>query len=244
MECGRFNSNVSERAIILRIKSSVVQNPLFDVDGVPGQGKLIEPIEAPVPCYENAFEGVEDLVVLRKCVVQCNQCMLRKGAKGVVFGEGNPRARIMFVGEGPGKTEDDTGKPFVGRAGQLLDLMLRAHGFSREEVFIGNIVKCRPPGNRLPTNEEVQACLPNLKAQIRVIQPEIIVLLGALSSQTLIDPGIRVTKDRGRWFEKEGINYLATFHPAAVLRDETGKKPLMWEDFRSLRYKYEHLCKK
>ncbi len=218
-----------------------MQAPLFDVDRIPGQGKLFDITVTAVPCYENGFEGIKDLDALRQAVLRCEQCTLRQGAKGVVFGDGNPKARIMFVGEGPGKTEDDTGKPFVGRAGRLLDFMLNSHGFSRAEVFIGNIVKCRPPGNRLPSNEEVQACLPNLKAQIKIIRPQIIVLLGALSSQTLIDPGIRVTKDRGRWFEKEGINYLVTFHPAAVLRDEAGKKPLMLEDFRSLRSKFQQL---
>lgn len=194
-----------------------------------------------MPCYENGFEGIRDLEALRQTVLRCEQCTLRQGAKGVVFGDGNPKARIMFVGEGPGKTEDDTGKPFVGRAGRLLDFMLNSYGFSRDEVFIGNIVKCRPPGNRLPSSEEVQACLPNLKAQIKIIRPQIIVLLGALSSQTLINPGIRVTKDRGIWFEKEGINYLVTFHPAAVLRDEAGKKPLMLEDFGSLKSKFQQL---
>jgi uracil-DNA glycosylase family 4 len=232
---------VSERAIKLKRTSDIVQAPLFDVDRIPGQGKLFDITVTPVPCYENGFEGIRDLEALRQTVLRCEQCTLRQGAKGVVFGDGNPKARIMFVGEGPGKTEDDTGKPFVGRAGRLLDFMLNSYGFSRDEVFIGNIVKCRPPGNRLPSSEEVQACLPNLKAQIKIIRPQIIVLLGALSSQTLINPGIRVTKDRGIWFEKEGINYLVTFHPAAVLRDEAGKKPLMLEDFGSLKSKFQQL---
>ncbi|HHX09777.1 MAG TPA: uracil-DNA glycosylase [Firmicutes bacterium] len=185
---------------------------------------------------------MDDLDLLRQTVLKCRQCCLREGARGVVFGEGNPKADIMFVGEGPGKTEDEMGRPFVGRAGQLLDLMLKSHGFSREEIFIANIVKCRPPGNRLPTPQEVEACLPNLMAQIRVIRPKIIVTLGALASQTLINPGLRVTRDRGKWFEKDGISYIVTFHPAAVLRDERNKKRLIWEDFGSLKRKYAELC--
>ncbi|HHY12441.1 MAG TPA: uracil-DNA glycosylase [Firmicutes bacterium] len=186
---------------------------------------------------------MDDLDILRQIVLECRRCPLRQGARGVVFGEGNPMADIMFIGEGPGRTEDELGKPFVGRAGQLLDLMLRSHGFSREETFIANIVKCRPPGNRLPTTQEVEACLPNLKAQVRIIRPKIVVLLGALSSQTLVDPGLRVTRDRGKWFEKNGINYLVTFHPAAVLRDEKRRKGLIWEDFAGLKLKYGQLCR-
>lgn len=232
-----------EREMTWRMKDDLVQNSLFEY---PGQGgktlreKKGEPIEAG---YADKFAGIDSLDALREIVIQCKECELRQSAKGVVFGEGNSKARIMLIGEAPGKTEDDTGKPFVGRAGHLLDIMLEANGFSREEVFITNIVKCRPPGNRMPSSEEVQACLPNLKAQIRAIKPDIIVLLGALSCQTLIDPSLRVTKDRGKWFEKDGIQYLVTFHPAAVLRDEQGKKHLMLEDMNSLRKKYEELVR-
>ncbi len=213
------------------MKSNVVQRSLFDV----------QKVEQPKPNPENGFMGVDDLGILRRIVLQCRQCALRQGAKNVVFGEGDPHAKVMLIGEGPGKTEDDTGKPFVGRAGELLDLMLKSQGFSRDEVFIGNIVKCRPPGNRLPSNEEVEACLPNLEAQIRIIRPKIVVLLGALSSQTLLNPDLRVTRDRGKWFEKAGISYLVTFHPAAVLRDRARRKRLMWEDFRSLKQRYRQL---
>ena len=147
----------------------------------------------------------------------------------------------MFVGEGPGQTEDQTGRPFVGRAGQLLDAMLKMIGFERTQVFIANIVKCRPPDNRLPLPPEVAVCLPNLRAQIRIVNPRIIVLLGALSSQTLVDPAIRVTKDRGKWFNKDGRSHLVTFHPAAVLRDERGKRGLLESDFGSLRSAWESL---
>jgi len=198
--------------------------------------------ERQAPSPENQWEGIDDLEELRTRVISCRRCDLRKGARGVVFGEGNPHAQIMFVGEGPGATEDQTGRPFVGRAGQLLDLMLKSAGFRRKDVFIANIVKCRPPGNRLPLPLEVKTCLPHLLAQIRIIKPKIIVLLGALSSQTLLDSSLRVTRDRGKWFEKNGISYLVMYHPAAVLRDEIHKKRLMWEDFQSLRKKWELLA--
>lgn len=220
----------------------------------PGQLSLFDPpaevepraVDIPVvreviPARENEWAGIQDLETLKPKVLACSACGLRSGARGVVFGEGNPNADIMFVGEGPGQTEDETGRPFVGRAGKLLDAMLESIGLQRKEVFIANIVKCRPPGNRLPLPPEVEVCLPNLKAQIRIVDPKIIVLLGALASQTLVNPALRVTRDRGKWFDKDGRKFLVTFHPAAVLRDEYGKKGLMQNDFSSLRKRLELL---
>lgn len=221
-------------------KKEVLTGPYEDKVLPAGASCEIYPRE---PGPENGWEGIWDLGELRERVIQCTRCGLRKGARGVVFGEGNPHARVMFVGEGPGATEDETGRPFVGRAGQLLDLMLKSSGFDRKDVFIANIVKCRPPDNRLPLPPEVEACLPHLMAQIRIIKPRIIVLLGALSSQTLVDPSLRVTRDRGKWFHKNGIDYLVTYHPAAVLRDEAHKKRPMWEDFQSLRKRLDELLR-
>ena len=218
---------------------------------VPGQGELLaqperkslRPLMNLQPGPENEFAGIDDLESLKKLVLDCARCPLRRGAKGVVFGKGNPQAEIMFVGEGPGRTEDESGEPFVGRAGKLLDLFLKPCGISRKEVFISNVVKCRPPANRLPNAKEVEACLPNLKAQIRIIGPKIIVVLGALAAQTLIDSSLRVTRDRGKWFEKDGVAYLVTFHPAAVLRDEARRKEPVLRDFESLKRRYEMLRK-
>ncbi len=184
---------------------------------------------------DNGWEGANDLGELRELVLSCRRCSLREGAKGVVFGEGNAHSRVMLVGEGPGQTEDATGRPFVGRAGQMLERGLRVAELRREDVFIANIVKCRPPGNRLPSADEVQMCLPHLAAQIRIISPEYVVLLGALSGQTLVSPALRVTRDRGKWYEKSGIEFLVTFHPAAVLRDMSGRTELFLDDFRSLK---------
>jgi DNA polymerase len=152
----------------------------------------------------------------------------------VVFGEGSQNAAAIFVGEGPGETEDQLGRPFVGRAGQLLDKILVASGFSRNEVYIANVVKCRPPDNRLPSPDETEACLPWLRAQIRLIRPRIVVCLGAAATQVLIDARLRITTARGKWFERDGLRLIPTFHPAALLRDMSKKLPV-WEDMKKIR---------
>jgi len=146
----------------------------------------------------------------------------------------------MFVGEGPGETEDQLGRPFVGRAGQLLDRILTASGFAREEVYIANAVKCRPPGNRQPGTDEAEACLPWLRAQIRLIRPKLIVCLGAAATGILLDPKLRITSARGKWHDRNGLRYMPTFHPAALLRDPSKKRPV-WEDMKKVRAEYERL---
>ena len=196
------------------------------------------PHARPAPAPENEYAGIDNLDDLAAVVRECRRCDLRDGCRGVVFGEGNPEATLMLVGEGPGAVEDEMGRPFVGPAGKLLDKILAAAGFAREEVYIANIVKCRPPGNRLPTPQEAARCLPNLRAQIRIIQPRIIVCLGALATQNLVDKSARITASRGMWTERDGIKIMPTFHPAALLRDETKKKPV-WEDFKNVRAEYE-----
>lgn len=146
----------------------------------------------------------------------------------------------MFVGEGPGRDEDVSGVPFVGKAGQLLDRILEAAGIDQKDVYIGNIVKCRPPGNRIPTPDEARACLPYLRNQVYIIKPKIIVCLGATAAKYIIDDRIRITRDRGRWHERKGYWLMATYHPAALLRDETKKRPA-WEDFKSIAAKLGEL---
>ncbi|BCV22718.1 uracil-DNA glycosylase [Moorella sp. Hama-1] len=177
---------------------------------------------------------------LKEKSLACRRCALRSGARQVVFGSGNPGADLMLVGEGPGAREDRLGQPFVGAAGRLLGQLLAAAGFRRDQIYITNVVKCRPPGNRLPAPAEVAACRPILAAEIKLIQPRIVVCLGALATGTLIAPGARITRLRGRWIEKDGIRYLPTFHPAALLRD-AAKIPLVEEDFRRLRDAYLEL---
>ncbi|MBX5467745.1 MAG: uracil-DNA glycosylase [Firmicutes bacterium] len=171
----------------------------------------------------------------------CRRCELRAGAHGVVFGEGSPAARVVFCGEGPGAEEDRLLRPFVGAAGRLLDQMLAAMGFERfRDVYILNVVKCRPPQNRIPTEEEREQCRPNLLAQLRIINPVIIVLLGATAVQTLIDPAARITRVRGQWFERDGRWLMPTYHPAALLRNPAWKREA-WEDLKRVLDKYREL---
>ncbi|MCX7885436.1 MAG: uracil-DNA glycosylase [Caloramator sp.] len=170
----------------------------------------------------------------------CNKCPLCNKRKNVVFGEGNINTKIMFIGEGPGEEEDNTGRPFVGKAGQLLTKMLAAIELKREDVYIANIVKCRPPNNRVPLEEEVVKCLPYLRYQVSIIKPKIIVCLGATSSKYIIKNDIRITKDRGIWYKKGNFYIIPTYHPAALLRDPSKKKEA-WEDFKNIREKLKML---
>lgn len=181
------------------------------------------------------------LTALAERAKACDKCRLRATCRGVVFGEGDHEARLMFVGEGPGRSEDEQGRPFVGAAGQLLDRIIEAIGMKREQVYIGNIVKCRPPDNRLPQPDEAQACLPWLSEQIAIIEPLIIVCLGALATQTLISPEARITRWRGQWYERGGRLIMPTFHPAALLRDPSKKRPV-WEDMKLVRDKLKELA--
>jgi len=187
---------------------------------------------------DEAHQQIRDCTELSALCNKCRACGLHKTRTNMVFGDGNVNADIMFIGEGPGKDEDLQGIPFVGRAGQLLNKILAAAEFKREEVYICNVVKCRPPENRLPMPEEVKACRGYLEAQIRIIDPKIIVCLGSLASQTIIDPKARITQIRGKWFWRNGRKIMATFHPAALLRNESYKRPT-WEDFKLIRDEYK-----
>ena len=180
-----------------------------------------------------AAETVDSLEKCHRLCLTCSSCSLRKGASGVVFGEGNPRAHILFVGEGPGSEEDKLGRPFVGAAGQLLNRILAAAALQREEVYIANVVKCRPPGNRQPKHDEIATCLPLLQWQIALIDPAIIVCMGAVASRSLIRPDFMITRERGHWFELDNRMLMPTFHPAALLRDP-GKKKAVWEDMQQV----------
>lgn len=172
---------------------------------------------------------------------KCTLCNLRQACQQVVFGEGNPEARIMLIGEGPGAEEDKLGRPFVGKAGQLLDKILQACGFERfTHTYIGNIVKCRPPENRIPIPEERAACISYLHQQIQIIDPPIIILLGATALQGLLDPEARISKIRGAWQNWQGKWVMPTYHPAALLRNPQLKQPT-WEDFKKVVNKYREL---
>lgn len=171
----------------------------------------------------------------------CQKCRLCEQRTNIVIGEGDPKATIMFIGEGPGRDEDLSGRPFVGRAGRLLDKMIGAIGFRREKVYIANVVKCRPPNNRIPEESEADACLPYLRVQFALIRPKIIVCLGATAAKYIYDPNVRITRDRGVWKEKKGVWILPTYHPAALLRDES-KKREAWEDMQKLKQKYDEIA--
>ena len=173
---------------------------------------------------------------LRKFCFKCRKCRLYETRTNVVFGEGNEDADIMFVGEGPGYYEDVQGRPFVGKAGQLLDKMIEAINFKRSDVYIANVVKCRPPENRNPMEEECNACLDYLRWQVKLIHPKIIVCLGAVAAKNLIDPNFSISKQRGRFIKKGNIYFMPTFHPSYLLRNEAAKKHA-WQDLQEVKSK-------
>ena len=178
---------------------------------------------------------------LMEHISACQACDLRAGCNRVVPGEGDPEAQIMFIGEGPGADEDRLGRPFVGRAGELLTKMIHAIGLERTSVYICNVVKCRPPQNRTPLPEEMDACKGFLRAQVALVRPKIIVLLGSTAGKAVLGDQFRVTRDRGRWVEKKGVWFMPTYHPSALLRDEALKRPA-WEDFKAVRDKMRELA--
>lgn len=171
---------------------------------------------------------------LKEACLKCEKCELCKTRKNVVFGVGDENTRVMFIGEGPGEQEDLKGEPFVGRAGKLLDQYLTGIGMPREKIYIANMVKCRPPQNRDPKPEEQEACIGYLREQFRLIKPKIVVCLGRISAQRLIDPDFKVTRQHGEWFNKNGTLFMGTFHPAALLRNPNNK-PAALEDFIKVR---------
>jgi len=175
--------------------------------------------------------GSEALLAVRRDLGECARCKLASGRTRIVFGVGDPRAELMFVGEGPGADEDLQGEPFVGKAGQLLTKMIEAMGYRREEVYIANVVKCRPPGNRDPESDEIAACEPFLKAQIAAVRPKVVVALGRFAVQTLLRDPTPISRQRGRWRDYEGVKLMPTFHPAYLLRNPPEKKRA-WEDLQ------------
>lgn len=170
----------------------------------------------------------------------CKKCRLWETRTNVVVGVGNKDADIMFIGEGPGQQEDLQGEPFVGPAGKLLDKMLSAIKLDRQQVYIANIVKCRPPGNRDPHEDEQEACMNYLRYQLMLIKPKIIVCLGRVAAMAIIDKNFKITREHGIWTERKGYWFMATYHPSALLRDETKKRPA-WEDFKLIREKLDQL---
>jgi len=194
---------------------------------------IILPASAP-----SLFESIEriagdTLPRIREDIGDCTRCKLHKGRTKIVFGTGNPNADLMFVGEGPGRDEDLSGEPFVGRAGKLLTDMIKAMGLQREDVYIANVVKCRPPENRLPEKDEITMCSPYLMRQIDTIKPKVICTLGSCSAQTLLQTAQGISKLRGEWFDFRGTKLMPTYHPAYLLRNPAAK-PEVWRDLQKV----------
>jgi len=176
----------------------------------------------------------EDLQSVRDWIGDCQRCKLASGRRTIVFGQGSPDARLMFVGEAPGAEEDEQGLAFVGRAGQLLTKIIEAMGLRREDVFIANIIKCRPPQNRNPEPDEIMSCQPFLEKQIEIIRPKVIVGLGKFAGQWLLKTAEPISRIRGRLGSYNGIRVLSTYHPAFLLRNPSAKKEV-WEDMKLVR---------
>jgi DNA polymerase len=196
----------------------------------PAQLSILEAAAGPLP--ESAVhDRKQALAVIREDLGDCKRCGLHQNRTNIVFGTGNHEAELMFVGEGPGADEDAQGLPFVGRAGQLLNSMIAAMGLAREDVYIANVVKCRPPGNRTPEREECETCSPFLLRQIAAIQPKVIVALGAVAAKNLLGMNESMAKLRGRWYDFRGTRLAVTYHPAFLLRDPRQKKEA-WKDLQ------------
>ncbi|HEY4562024.1 MAG TPA: uracil-DNA glycosylase [Thermoanaerobaculia bacterium] len=196
--------------------------------------QVIEAPPPPAPMDEETAGRIAELAALAGVAGACTRCRLAEGRNKVVFGSGNPTAELMFVGEGPGADEDRQGLPFVGAAGELLTRIIQAIEMTREEVYIANVVKCRPPGNRDPQPDEVAACRGYLDKQIALVRPRVLVALGKVAAQALLGNEAPIGRMRGQWYQVQGIPTMVTYHPAALLRNQALKRPT-WEDMQQVR---------
>ena len=193
-----------------------------------------------IESWGQGSEELQDtLETVRSDLVDCQRCQLAKGRNTIVFGDGHPNARLVFVGEGPGFEEDQQGLPFVGPAGQLLTRIIEAIKLNRSQVYICNVIKCRPPGNRNPQPDEINTCFPFLERQLAAIKPDFIVALGAFAAQTLLGSGTPISRLRGRFHDYKGIKVLPTYHPAYLLRNPDKKRDV-WEDMKLLMKEYDY----
>jgi uracil-DNA glycosylase len=229
------------RAVLRGGGSSAVGPPALCPPAPDDSGGLPAGVPAPVPAAAPGtgvaaldLGAVPSLEVLRDLALPCTRCRLAASRTQVVFGEGDPAADLVVVGEAPGAEEDRTGRPFVGRAGKLLDLLLASIGFPREAVYICNVLKCRPPANRNPEPAEVQACSPYLLRQIELVRPRVILACGAFAAQTLLDTSVPIGRLRGGSHTYGGVPLVPTYHPAALLRNPGWIRPV-WEDLQRLR---------
>jgi uracil-DNA glycosylase len=217
--------------IVSQLKNLLISYPQIGLE-VPGLSR--QSVTDPNP----GDTSPGDLVSLRALIGDCKRCKLSEGRTKLVFGEGAPGARLVFVGEGPGAEEDAAGRPFVGEAGKLLTKIIESGmGLQREDVYICNVVKCRPPKNRDPEGEEIQTCLPFLRQQLGIIKPEVICTLGRIAAQSLLGREFKITQERGNWFSYLGTPLMATFHPAYILRNPSEERQLkraVWEDVQKI----------
>jgi len=208
-----------------------VPKGVVDAADTDGDDEMQEKVPTAAP-QSGVVDHAAELVAIREDLGDCRRCPLHTmGRKQIVFGTGNPYAELMFVGEAPGADEDRQGEPFVGRAGQLLNNMIAAMGLERADVYIANIIKCRPPGNRTPLPDECATCSPFLIRQIETIQPKVLVALGAVAARTLLGVNEPMGALRGRWYEMRGVPLAVTFHPAYLLRNPAAKKDA-WQDLQ------------
>jgi uracil-DNA glycosylase len=207
--------------------------PIAPTMAAPAKVEMFPP--APKPSLFEVLDKVPDdtLLKIRDDIGDCTRCKLHRERNKIVFGDGNPKADLVFVGEGPGRDEDMQGLPFVGRAGKLLTQMIEAMGLQREDVYICNVVKCRPPENRTPERDEVSTCSPFLLRQIDTIAPKVIVCLGSVAAQTLLETNRGISHFRGEWLEFRGRRLLATYHPAYLLRNPNAKGEV-WKDLQKV----------
>ena len=226
--------------LIAEVRARVEMEQWFGADVYPADAAAHTPAAArpaakPAPAaVAEDPEKRRELEVLRSAVEACRQCGLCETRTNVVFGAGKSDARLIFVGEAPGRDEDKQGEPFVGRAGKVLTKMIAAMGLKREEIYIGNILKCRPPDNRTPTLEEMAVCLPHILRQIKIIQPEVVCALGATALKGLLsDPRASIGRMRGKFIAWQGIKLMPTYHPAYLLRSP-GEKHKTWEDLQKI----------
>lgn len=226
------------RRIVAGIRTNIALRARSGLLGVSSRATRRRRVGSTVAGSEPATEqqmpvGAVGLLAVREELGDCQRCKLSKGRKNLVFGVGNPDAHLVFVGEGPGADEDEQGEPFVGKAGQLLTKMIEAMGYHREDVYICNVVKCRPPGNRNPEPDEIAACEPFLKKQLAAIRPRMIVTLGKFAAQCLLRDDTPISRLRGGFRNYEGIQLMPTFHPAYLLRDPSKKKEA-WDDLKAV----------
>jgi DNA polymerase len=232
-------NRLSDPAIVPVASETPLSQPVRTIPAaIPAlRGETAPAPEAAIHSAREAARTAPTLEVLRELLEKFDGCALKSTATRLVFADGNPRARIMFVGEAPGREEDLEGLPFVGRSGKLLDRMIAAMGLDRTSAYIANVIPWRPPGNRTPTPQETQICLPFIQRQIELVNPDVLVTLGNPSTQTLLSTREGIMKTRGRWFDYDTgtrvIRALATFHPAYLLRSPSYKR-LSWQDLRSI----------